>query len=221
MQTTKEKGIDTRIKQQQLCCQEDCQKLGTVCTRHFLGIRFMLCEDHTEAIIKDLKNQLVSTQLRIFILPNHTPLSISKKQLIENTDNGPFENIKCLLSHGKKNWNKAMQDKWNKITSINITNPEESITYIFTKHAIQRLDLPERYINLDEIMNTINDYIKEKNINIEKDEFIDKEFFIQKNKIKIPIMIQRNKRILLKSVYIHTIYPEIYNKKKEKDDKQN
>lgn len=202
MQNTKEKGIDTRIKQQQLCCQEDCQKLGTVCTRHFLGIRFMLCEDHTEAIIKDLKNQLVSSELKIFILPNHTPLSMTKKQLVENTDNGPFENIKCFLSHGKKNWNKAMQDKWNNITSISITNPEESITYVFTKHAIQRLDLPERYVNLDEIMNIINDYIKEKNINTEKHEFIDKHFKITKNNITIPITIQRNKRILLKTVHI-------------------
>lgn len=202
MQTTKDKSVDTRIKQQQLCCQEDCQKLGTVCTRHFLGIRFMLCEDHTEAIIKDLKNQLVSTQLQIFINPHHTPVSMTKKQLIENTDNGPFENIKCFLSDGKKNWNKAMQDKWNDITSINITNPEESITYVFTKHAIQRLDLPERYVNLDEIMNIINDYTKEKNINIEKDEFIDKEFSIKKNNVKIPIIIQRNKRILLKTVHI-------------------
>ena len=197
MQNTRNKGVDTRIKQQQLCCQDDCQKLGTVCSKHFLGIRFMLCENHADMIIRDLRKQMLeSTDLQISILPHNINFCISEKALIENTKNSPWDNIKYRV---KKDWNKVL--------GLHITYPVEDITYIFTNRAIERIDLPERYININEITSNIQNYLKENNINIEKDEFYNKEYVIKKNKddftVTIPIIIQKNNRILLKTVVIN------------------
>ena len=194
MQNTRDKCVDTRIKQQQLCCQDDCQKLGHVCCKHFLGIKFMLCEDHADMIIRDLRKQmLVSTDLKITILPHNINFCISEKALVENTKNSPWDNIKYRVT-----------TDWNEVHGIHIRYPVEDVTYIFTNHAMKRMDLPERYININEITSIIQNYLKKNNINIQKDEFYNKEYDIKKNKdgfrVSIPIVIQQNKRILLKTV---------------------